>query len=381
MEALPREELEAALGLAWLSKWGCSPLQSRLPHNTAGEIWTASRSTLRRWGLAPAAIGRFEERRRVFAPAELVRQLEQSALTFVPYGSALYPTGLTHLKYPPAGLFARGSTEAWDTLLRVPRIGVVGTRRASPYGRRATEALSSAFSQRGVVVVSGMAFGIDACAHEAALDLGALTVAVLGCGADVVYPRRHKALYDKIGAGGVILSELPPGCPPARWTFPHRNRVLAALADAVLVIEGSHTSGALQTASWALELGRSVFAVPGPILVNSYEGCNTLIYDGATPALQPCAAVEDFLRETGMERGARMLPDLVGPVSREDGRAAGAISIDAPVLDALEAGPCSVDELTGRTGLPAREVTACLALAELAGKVRRAGPGLYIRAP
>ncbi len=164
---------------------------------------------------------------------------------------------------------------------------IVGTRRATPYGLRATEAFASAFAAAGVAVVSGMALGIDGRAHQAALDAGGLTVAVLGCGADVVYPQRHRGLYESISEDGVVLSELPPGTPPARWTFPHRNRLLAALGDAVLVTEGSRTSGALQTAGWALELGRPVFAVPGPIAMDCHEGCNRLLYDGAGPALDP----------------------------------------------------------------------------------------------
>ncbi len=175
---------------------------------------------------------------------------------------------------------------------------IVGTRKATAYGARAAEAFAAAFASRGVAVVSGMALGIDGRAHRASLEVGGLTVGVLGCGADIVYPRSHRTLYERILEQGVILSELPPGTPPGRWTFPQRNRLLAALGDAVLVVEGSRLSGAMQTADRSLELGRPVFAVPGPISVESHSGCNQLLYEGAVPAVDPCVTVEDFFLQT-----------------------------------------------------------------------------------
>jgi len=233
-------------------------------------------------------------------------------------------------------------------------------------------------------------------------------VAVLGCGVDVVYPQRNRGLYEWISRDGVVLSELPPGTPPARWTFPHRNRLLAALGDAVLVTEGSQTSGALQTAGWALELGRPVFAVPGPITMDGHEGCNRLLYDGAGPALDPGVAVEDFLLQTRIERQERR--ETGRPAEGDGGRADSSArgSLGAPgsaggaagwrsspagyrsqvtgtcagsILEALEQGGCSVDSLVGHTGLATRQLTAALAEMELMGLVKRGGPGLYIRAP
>jgi DNA processing protein len=248
---------------------------------------------------------------------------------------------------------------------------------------RATEGFAAAFAAAGIAVVSGMAMGVDTRAHKAAVETGGLTAAVLGCGADVVYPSANRWLYEKIAAGGAVISELPPGAAPAPWTFPHRNRLLAALGDAVLVVEAPLTSGALQTADAALELGRPVFTVPGSIYAEGYRGCNRLLHDGAGPAIEPCATVEDFLLQTRIERGARKvqggrLPEAnlhskggpFGPGSRND-----------RVWSALRAGPCSVDVLVERTGLAARELSAALAELELEGLTRRVGPGIYARGP
>ncbi|MFH0915555.1 MAG: DNA-processing protein DprA [bacterium] len=371
-------------------------------------VWRASRRRLLDWGLVPSAVDRFEEKRRCFAPEQIAALLTRTGLRFLPYGSPYYPPELAQLSYPPAGLFARATEGALARLQRLARVTIVGTRRATPYGLRVTEAFASAFAAAGVAVVSGLALGIDGRAHQAAFDAGGLTVAVLGCGADVVYPQRHRSLCERIGKEGVVLSELPPGTPPARWTFPHRNRLLAALGDAVLVTEGSRTSGALQTASWALELGRVVFAVPGPIAADSHEGCNRLLYEGAGPALDPCVTVEDFLLQTRIEREERRVAERPDEgLGGRDGSSArarfadsgsadrvaerlddagryrcqGTVACADGIMEALENSGCSVDSLVGHTGLAPRQLTAALAEMELMGLVMRAGPGLYIRAP
>lgn len=383
---------EAALGLAMLSRSGCHSLLRFLEREGPEAVWRASRRRLLGWGLAPSAVDRFEDKRRCFAAGEIMALLTRTGLHFLPYDSPYYPPELAQLCYPPAGVFAQATEDALARLRRLPRVTIVGTRRATPYGLRATEAFASAFASAGVAVVSGMALGIDGRAHQAALDAGGLTVAVLGCGADVVYPQRHRGLYGRIIREGVVMSELPPGTPPARWTFPHRNRLLAALGDAVLVTEGSRTSGAMQTAGWALELGRPVFAVPGPITIDGHEGCNQLLYDGAGPALDPWVAVEDFLLQTRIEREERR---VTGRSAERDGAREGSPAQCSPagyrspvaggcagsILEALEHGGCSVDSLVGHTGLATRQLTAALAEMELIGLVRRGGPGLYIRAP
>jgi DNA processing protein len=400
--SLGPEAGDAALGLAFLSQSGCHSLLKLLQTHTARTIWRASREELLKWEVAGAVVDRFEEQRRLFRPSEVRAQLARSGLEFIPFGSEDYPGEFVCLQFPPAGLFARGDRGALQRLRDVSRVTIVGTRKATPYGLRAAEAFAETFAHAGIAVISGMALGIDGRAHRAAIRAGGLTVAILGCGADVPYPRRHRDLYLAIAEKGLVLSELIPGAAPARWTFPQRNRLLAALGDASLVIEGSLTSGAMQTAGLTLELGRPVFAVPGPIGVESHRGCNRLLYDGAGPALDPCVTVEDFLLQTRIERRGRGEADGRGTVyppggtsllrpSRQgreapslrtpdigkmlglEGTSPGADSI----FQLLRRKPCSVDQLVGHAGLPAREIMAVLAELEVLGLVRRAGPGFY----
>jgi DNA processing protein len=375
----------AALGLAWLCGPGGHSVLRLLHERGPEEIWSASWRVLRKWGVAYDAARRFDERRAAFSLSDSVEQIARAGLRFVPSGSREYPTQFGQLALPPAGFFFHGSDAAWRRVLSVPRVTIVGTRRATAYGLRAAEAFASAFAAAGVAVISGMAFGIDTRAHKASLRPGGLTVAILGCGADVIYPRTSGWLFKQVADSGLIISELPPGSGPAPWTFPHRNRLLAALGDATLVVEGSPTSGALQTAGLALDLGRSVFAVPGSIYAEGYRGCNQLLRDGATPALDPCAAVEDFLRETRTERGPRQICGELGPATPQVGAEDWVVRRLSPrnrtVWMALAEGDSSVDALLGPTGFAARELAAALAELELEGLVARVAPGIYARAP
>lgn len=384
-EGVSREVYEAALGLAWLgTSRGHSALRAVTRLGVEG-LWRAPKRVLVGMEMALPVVAALEEARRNFDVAEADALVSLAGLHFVPYGTSGYPAELGHLALPPAGLFVRGDQEALRLLAGVPRVTVVGTRKASAEGLRTTENFTAAFCARGVAVISGMALGVDGRAHQAALETGMLTAAVLGCGADVVYPPRHRWLYEKIARRGVVLSELPPGTPPARWTFPHRNRLLAALGDAVVVIEGSLTSGAMQTANWALELGRPVFSVPGSIYSEGHQGCNTLLRDGAYPALRPDLTVEDFLTQTRIDRGERResepRPSLGGESHSPGGPGNAAGARETSVLVALANGQASLDGLMALTGLSVRELSAVVAELELGGLVERAGPGMYIRAP
>ena len=381
------DRYRAALGLAYACNAYSNSMLRFLHCHTPEEVWSAPTDRLEAMGMTGVAAGRFARVRAeltdVVQPAAAARVLQSAGLRFVPWGAPGYPPQLTNLALPPAGLFVKGDEERLNDLAASPRVTIVGTRRATGYGTRAARDFAQAFAARGIVVVSGMALGVDARAHETALDGGGLTVAVLGCGADVVYPRRHHGLYALIAARGLVLSELPPGTAPARWTFPNRNRLLAALGDAVVVVEGSATSGAMQTGSQAAEIGRPVFAVPGSIYAEGHRGCNLLLRDGAVPAIEPEATVEEFLLQTRIERGDRR-PSA--PAGRAKGagqdpfRELAAAGREA-ILEDIEEQPCSIDALVLRTGSTARRLTAALAELELAGLAARAGPGLYIRAP
>lgn len=374
------KEYEAALGLAWLSSRGCSSVLRLLSDHGARRLWEAPVGQLGDWGLSLGAATRFAEHRAAFCSKEAQVFLEAHNTWFIAFGSATYPPELAQLAHPPAGLFIRGPRANFEQVLQAPRVTIVGTRRATSYGVRAADLVAGAFAERGVVVVSGMALGIDGRSHVAALDAGGLTVAVLGSGPDIAYPVRHRLLYKRIVEQGVVVSELPPGTPPARWTFPARNRLLAALGDAVVVVEGSRTSGALQTAGAALELGRLVFAVPGQITNEGHQGCNWLLYDGAVPIVNPCVAVEEFLHRTRIERQGRSSM-ASGLGATQTPKEASGVSPHDSILRALETGARSVDGIADLTGLDVKQVAAALMRLEMDGRVVRSGAGCFARAP
>ena len=262
-----------------------------------------------------------------------------------------YPTLLAQIPDPPASLWVRGDADV--ELLASPAVAIVGARACSGYGRSVARMLASKAAAAGVVVVSGLARGVDGEAHRGALGAGGLTVAVLGCGIDRDYPAAHSELARSIVAtGGLIVSEYEPGVEPAPWRFPARNRIIAGLARATVVVEARERSGALITADFALEDGREVLVVPGEITSALSAGANGLLRQGATPVT--CAA--DVLEAIGVERvaAAPKIPDVAGA---------------AAVVEALSEGAATPDELVRATSLSAGGVAAALVELELAGVV------------
>jgi DNA processing protein len=266
-----------------------------------------------------------------------------------------WPVLLEHLHDPPERLYVRGRD---GSLLSRPAVAVVGARSCSAYGAQVARSLARELAAAGVAVVSGLARGIDAEAHRGALETGGATIAVLGSGIDVDYPARHAELARRICETGLIVSEYPPGTEPAPWRFPARNRIVAGLARATVVVEARERSGALITADFALELGRDVFAVPGEITANLSTGANRLIRQGAAPLL----AAEDVLDALGIER-----PDST-PGMLSDAASA--------LLTLLADTPRAADELVHASGRAAGEVAAELVELELAGLVAQAD-GVY----
>lgn len=265
-----------------------------------------------------------------------------------PIGSAGYPASLLELPDPPPVLFALGRPE----LLARPMVAIVGTREATPYARRAARHLATAAARAGAVVVSGLARGIDGEAHEGALAVDGDTIAVLGTGPDVVYPRSHRALHAAVAARGLLLSELPFGERADAGSFPRRNRLIAALARVTVVVQAGHRSGALITAAHALELGRAVAAVPGPIDESGFAGSNLLLRDGAHVIVDAA----DLLQLAGLTPAGRPTAPALG-------------GSEAAVWQALAAGPVDVDTLADRSGLRTRDCLAALSALELAGLV------------
>jgi DNA processing protein len=272
-------------------------------------------------------------------------------------GRAEYPALLAELHDPPARLYIRGGPVE---ILSRPAVAIVGARSCSRYGAQVGRDLARDLAASGVVVVSGLARGIDGEAHRGALAAGGLTVAVLGCGIDRDYPRAHAELARRIVDSGLVVSEYPPGVEPAPWRFPARNRIVAGLARATVVVEARERSGALITADFALELGRDVFAVPGEITSGLSSGTNDLIRQGATPLL----AAADVLEALGLEQAPPPAPP------------AGLSPEAAAVLAVLADGAAALDELARATGLGSPEVAVALTELELAGLVS-GGDGLY----
>ena len=208
----------------------------------------------------------------------VLESCRREGLHILTFQDAAYPSKLKNIADPPVLLYYKGQLPDFDAL---PVIGVVGTRKASAYGMQSAKRMGYQIGKCGGIVVSGMAYGIDGMAMAGALSAGQPTVGVLGCGADIVYPASNRALFRDVEERGCILSEFPPGTPPAKWTFPKRNRIISGLSCGVLVVEAPAKSGALITARLAADQGRDVFAVPGNIDIPTFEGSNRLLRDGA----------------------------------------------------------------------------------------------------
>ena len=272
-----------------------------------------------------------------------------------------FPQALRELQRPPESIFTIGD----ESILRMAPnrlVAIVGTRDASPYGVRVAVALAEAFTAAGIGVVSGLARGIDSTAHRAALEAGGKTIAVMGTGVDVPYPAAHRGLHAEIAAKGLVVSENEPGTPAVQGCFPRRNRIIAGLARVTIVVEAPYKSGAINTATQALEGGRVVAAVPGPIDSPRSAGANLLIRDGA----QVIHSIDDALMLYGLSRGRR-----------DEGPTLGAL--ETAVWDALAAGPAPMELLTDRAGLTVRQVLEGVARLELTGMVRQQRGGAIER--
>jgi DNA processing protein len=265
-----------------------------------------------------------------------------------------YPPLLRDLHDPPPTLHIRGELEA----LSSPGVAVVGARSCSAYGAQVARAVARDLAAVGLVVVSGLARGVDGEAHRGALESGGRTIAVLGCGIDRDYPRSHSELARRIVVAGAVVSEYPPGVEPAPWRFPARNRIIAGLALATIVVEARERSGALITADFALELGRDVFAVPGEITSGLSAGTNDLLRQGAAPL----TSVQDVLDALGVESTS----------ARESAVSEAA----ATLLELLRDGASGMDELIRTSDLSSAEVAAALVELELAGLAAQAD-GVY----
>jgi DNA processing protein len=341
---------------------GPSRLQALLDHfGNAEKAWDAPSRQLQKAGLDRRSLANLESAR---ASLDLDRELErvtEAGATLLTWDSPGYPALLRQIPSSPPVLYVKGELTGEDAWA----VAIVGTRRVSAYGREVTRQLAGALARSGVTVVSGLARGIDAEAHRAALEAGGRTVAVLGCGVDRTYPPEHRQLASEIAASGAVVSDYPMGTAPEGGNFPPRNRIISGLSLGVLVTEAGRASGALITADYAAEQGRDVFAVPGSVLARGSVGTNRLIQDGAKAVL--CA--EDVLEELnlGMVAEQAEARDVLP-----------ADETEAALFAHLSAEPTHVDELQRLAALPIAQVTSTLALMELKGMVRQVGTMRYV---
>jgi len=294
---------------------------------------------------------------------ELVKA-EDKAVHIVTLVDEEYPAVLREIDDPPIVLYVRGE----QPIDSARSIAIVGTRRGTRYGKMVAARFASQLAMKGFIIVSGLAAGIDAAAHQGTLDVGGFTVAVMGCGIDYPYPKRNQPIYERIVETGVVMSEYPMGSRPAKWTFPQRNRILAGLSRGVIVIQAPERSGALITARCALEQGRDVFAVPGNINSLTSAGSNRLIKQGA----KLVDSVDDIFEE---------YPDL--QLVREDASAEDIEpklgETEATVYELIGLEPVHMDDIIARADLSPTEASHILLLLQLENLIEEAEGGRYIR--
>jgi DNA processing protein len=317
--------------------------------------------------LTPAELARLvEARQRDYQPIQ--KKLADLGVRLVNIRDAEYPGNLRNIHDPPALLFVRGGFRQSDE----KAVAIVGTRRATPYGRLVSDTLARDLAARGITVVSGMAIGADAAAHRGALSAGGRTIGVLACGIDVPYPRDTMELREQAVRSGAVISELPPGTPARAPRFIARNRLISGLSLGVVVTEAAERSGALITANIAANQGRQVFAVPGSVNSDLSRGTHALLRDGARLA----ASVQDILDELDLTEAE---PEAVSVQQVEEPSDSGLTGDERAILSALSLQQRHVDDIVHHCQLPVPRTSAGLLMLELKGLVRRLPGNMFMR--
>ena len=324
---------------------------------SAQEAWEAPQAKIVRC-IGPKTAEHFFSFKEAFSLTTYLCQLQEKNVWVLPRFDTAYPQQLLKIADAPFVLFGRGNMDLLqsDSLA----VGVVGTRKVTEYGRQVTEMLTKGLVDAGCVIVSGLALGVDAIAHTIAVENKGKTIAVLGCGVDVCYPASNKHIYNKITRGeGTIISEFPLGMSPTVGSFPSRNRIIAGISQAVIVTEGAEDSGSLITAENALELGRKVFAVPGPITSTLSKGPLSLLRKGAVLV----TSVDDILSELGKSK-KRMATPLKGDSKTEQ-----------QIIDILQGQSQHFDQLVKGLHIEASALGGILSLMEIKGMIHRSATG------
>ena len=327
------------------------------------QAWHASARDLEEAGLDRRSVDMIVARRPKISPDAEMEKLERFKVKAFTWRDDEYPFRLKEIYDLPPVLYVRGSLTQEDEW----SIAVVGTRRPTYYGREMAEQIAADLARSRVTVVSGLARGIDACAHRAALDAGGRTVAIFGCGLDVVFPSEHVNLARQVMERGALVSEFPLGTRPKAENFPRRNRVMSGISLGVLVVEAGERSGAMITVRWALEQNREVFAVPGSVLSPASRGTNRLIQEGAKLVTNS----DDVLEELNLTMTTQDM-DMKELVPLTD--------VESLITQHLSSEPIHIDEVGRRCGLPIATVSSTLAMMELKGTVRQVGGMNYTAA-
>ncbi len=292
---------------------------------------------------------------------EILEQAQRDGIQVITWEDEAYPQRLQAIDQSPPVIYVKGAIALEDDWA----VAIVGTRRMTAYGRQVTEELASFLAGNHITVISGLARGVDAAAHQAVIKAGGRTMAVLGCGVDVVYPPEHKKMAEDLVANGALISDYPPGTAPESGNFPPRNRIISGLARVVVVVEAGIESGALITARYAVEQGREVFAVPGSIYAPMSKGTNRLIFDGAAPLLH----MEDVLQSLDIEKiQAYKQARLFLPADE----------MEKKILAELGDEPVHIDEIRAGADISAAEAISKLTMLELTGHVKNVGGMNYV---
>ena len=346
---------------------GIGPVRLRRLIDTFGDIataWTASAQDLRAAKISQRVVNNVLRIRSTFDDdvGKIIRRLEQLHVQVITWDSPEYPVLLRQTKdYPPV-LFVRGKlipSDEWS-------VAMVGSRKATVYGREVARRLAMDLAHNGITIVSGLARGIDGVSHKAALEAGGRTIAVLGSGVDIIYPNGHRELANNIIDNGALISDYPLGTLPEGSNFPPRNRIISGLSLGTIIVEAGLRSGALITSDFALDQGRDVFAVPGSILSPASAGCNRLLRDGAAIVTEVRDVLETLqLGQVAEKQSAReILPEN---------------AIEAALWEQLSAEPRHLDDLARKTAIPIELVSSTLVMMELKGMARQVGSLQYVR--
>lgn len=361
------DETKYWVALSRISRIGSVRAGRLLSHfGSMAKAWHAGAAELRAAGLDAGTVTSIIEARDSISPDAELEALRRAGIQALTWNDEAYPPLLKQIEDRPPVLYVRGELRPEDEWA----IAVVGTRRATPYGRQAAEHFATDLARHGITVVSGLARGIDAVAHRAALSAGGRTIAVLACGLDMVYPPEHAKLALEIAQHGALVSDYPPGTQPRSEFFPRRNRILSGASLGVLVVEGDVDSGALITARMAIDQNREVFAVPGSIYGPTHRGPNKLIAEGEAKLV---TRTEDILEELNLTVTTSTQQMALHEVVPTD-------ATEAKLLRLLSHQPSHIDEVQRASGLPIAAVSSALALLELKGLVRQVAPMSFVKA-